>query len=176
VAEMHHGHTESSLPSATRLSQWDPWLSVPRLLVVWLYRGLVFLKNGKANLVPEGEICMKPIEFKYVQKRAPPTGVLFLWTSCQGRGNFCIWDDPKRWYLPSVIASECNWREANLWGGQRSVHSRDGRTTGERKKEMSLKPFLRSRCWSPAAGNAPIPTIEQRSQGKEQYVIRIVFW
>jgi len=30
--------------SATRLSRWDPWLSVPQLLVVWLCRSF-FMNN-----------------------------------------------------------------------------------------------------------------------------------
>jgi len=33
-----HGFSKIPFASATRLSQEDPWLSVPRLLVVWLYR------------------------------------------------------------------------------------------------------------------------------------------
>jgi hypothetical protein len=108
---MHHGHTESSLPSATRLSQWDPWLSVPRLLVVWLYRGLVFLKNGKANLVPEGEICMKPIEFKYVQKKGSANRGAFPPDKLSRLRQFFIKDRAHRTNHPVP-----GWLQANNFG------------------------------------------------------------
>jgi hypothetical protein len=47
-----------SSASTTRLSQWDPWLSVPRLLVVWLYRDYLqkVQLNNKQLWCQEGTI------------------------------------------------------------------------------------------------------------------------
>ena len=59
--KLDHGPCKISLASATRLSQWDPWLSVPRLLVVWLYRqyvNFVFLLLFTANIMPRRNLSI----------------------------------------------------------------------------------------------------------------------
>ncbi len=44
---------------------WDPWLSVPRLLVVWLYRCLFSMVIDEANTVPNRFSKPKLIVFLY---------------------------------------------------------------------------------------------------------------
>jgi hypothetical protein len=54
---MRHGLSKIpaclQVASATRLSQGDPWLSVLRLLGVWLYRQICLYHPNYANVMPE---------------------------------------------------------------------------------------------------------------------------
>jgi len=57
---VNHGPCKIPLASATRLSLQDPWLSVPRLLVVWLYRCWFYQVPGivSASPMPKGDISI----------------------------------------------------------------------------------------------------------------------
>jgi len=59
-----HGPYNIPIASATWLSQWDPWLSVPRLLVVWLYRYFFINESDllKSNFNAKRDWMLKPID------------------------------------------------------------------------------------------------------------------
>ena len=83
-------------PSATRLSHWDPWLSVPRLLVVWLYRLSLFKKIVLSQLpaisMPMDLCRHNPLIAKRIINRSNLNGIKGSDTSCYG--EIGIWHRP----------------------------------------------------------------------------------